>query len=115
MQKPERLPQTIAGAITVTGVWFLAAGLFDLPFLTIPAPGAYVVDGYAAVLIAAGLYYLARARKGQLAPQGKTIAEVRMAAVAKMQSTDLLSRIALEDDEAMVRETAARRLEEITA
>jgi hypothetical protein len=115
LKRLDFLPQLLSVTIAVTGVFLLAACLLDLPFLTIRPPGVFWAGGYAVILIAAGIYFFICARRGKLEPHGHTVAEVRMEAIEKMQSTDLLSRIALEDDDKDVRHKAARRLEEITA
>jgi hypothetical protein len=114
MKRLNFLPHFLSVAIVATGFFYMAACLLDLPFLTIRPPGAYWIGGYAAILISAGIYFFICARRGKLEPQGHTVAEVRMEAIEKIQSTELLSRIALEDDDKDVRHKAARRLEEIT-
>jgi hypothetical protein len=115
MKPIDRHPQFIAIGVAATGALFLCACFINLPFLTAEPPGAYVLMGLSIVLLVAGCYFFWRARQGKLEPQGKTVAEVRIQAIEKMHSTELLSRIALEDDNEMVRKKAARRLEEITA
>ena len=115
MKRLVYLPQILSLAIAATGAFYLVACILDLPFLKTRAPGAYWIGGYAAVLIAAGIYFFIGARRGLLEPQGTTVGEVRMEAIEKMQSKELLSRIALEDEDENVRHKAARRLEEITA
>jgi hypothetical protein len=114
MARQDFHPQIIAVAVVVTGALFLVACLQGLPFLTPEAPGAYWLAALSIVFIISGILFLVSARRGGLNPRGETVAEVRMQAVEKMQSKELLSRIVLEDDDEMVRDKAARRLEEIT-
>ena len=78
-------------------------------------PGAYFLMGLSALFLLSGGYFLFKAVKGPLHPQGKTVTDVRLAAVEKMDSAELLGRIAREDPVADVREKAMARLEEIAA
>jgi hypothetical protein len=113
MRPTDRHPQFLAAAIAATGALYLAPLFLDLPFPAPQPPGAYFLMGLSAVYVAAGACFFVRARQGALEPQEKTVTDVRLQAVAKMESRELLSRIALEDPEAAVRRQAARRLEEI--
>lgn len=107
-------PQLIAAAIVATGALFLGASLLEFPFMTVEPPGAYFMMGVAVVFIAGGSYFLLKARRGDLKPQGVTVTDVRKQAIEKMESPELLSQIAREDPKPEVRDKALKRLEEIT-
>jgi len=115
MKGSERHPQLIAAAIAATGAFFLGASILEFPFLHVDMPGGYFLMVLSTIFLFSGGYFLIKAREGQLKPQGKTITDVRMEAIDKMNSTELLSQIAKEDPENEVREKAMERLEEITA
>jgi hypothetical protein len=115
MQRQERYDQFLAGAIAAVGALFLSASFFEYSFLTTQPPGAYFLSALSICLIFGGLYFLIKAYRGLLRPSGKTITDVRIQAVEKMQSKDLLSQIAREDPESVVREKAIERLEELAA
>lgn len=108
-------PQVIAAAIMGTGTLFLGASILEFPFLHAKPPGGYFLMGLSIVFIFGGGYFLIKAQQGRLAPDGKTIAEIRLAAIEKMDSTELLRQIAREDPDTDVREKAIERLEEIAA
>lgn len=111
----DRHPEMIAAAVALTGVFFLAAGLLEWTFLQIQAPGAFVLTGVSVALILGGGYFFFKAWRGHLEPNGVTVAEVRMRAIANMQSTELVSRIAQDDPDPKVRKKALQRLTELTA
>ncbi|MGD9329786.1 MAG: hypothetical protein PVJ53_00670 [Desulfobacterales bacterium] len=115
MQHQERHLIFIAAAISAVGALFLSASLFSLPFLTTQPPGSFFLSGISICLLFAGIYYCIKACRGQLKPKGKTITDVRMQAVEKMQGKALLSRIAREDPDKAVRQKAIERLEKIAA
>lgn len=115
MNLKENHPHWIAAAIAATGALFLGASFLKLPFLTVTPPGAYILMGIAVVFIFGGIYFLLKARRGALKPREITVTDVRKEAVEKMESPELLSRIAREDPLPEVREKAKVRLEEITA
>jgi hypothetical protein len=108
-------PQLIAAAIAAAGALFLSASILEFPFLQTQPPGAYFLMALAIVFLLSGGYFLIKAQRGELQPRNKTVAEVRLQAVGKMDSTELLSQIAQEDPDADVREKAVERLEEIVA
>ena len=115
MKTFDRHPQLIAAAIAATGALFLGATILEFPFLQTDPPGAYFLMGLSIVFLFCGGYFLVKAARGQLHPQGGTITDVRLAAIEKIDSTELLNQIAREDPEADVREKALEKLEEITA
>jgi hypothetical protein len=113
MKLTERHPQLIAAAIAATGALFLGASILEFPFLQAEPPGAYFLMALAIVFLFCGSYFLIKATRGQLDPSGKTVTDVRMKAVEKMNSAELLGQIAREDPQDEVREKALKRLEEI--
>ena len=116
MQRRQELyVQFIAGAIAAVGALFLSASFFEYSFLTTQPPGAYFLSALSICFIFAGLYFSVKAYRGLLRPSGKTITDVRIQAVEKLQGTKLLNQIAREDPDRVVREKAIERLEELTA
>lgn len=111
----ERYPELIAAAVVLTGVFFLAAGVMEWPFLQVQAPGAFVLMGVSVAFILGGGYFLYKAQRGHLEPDGETITDVRIRAIENMQSAELISRIAQDDPDPEVRQKALQRLTEITA
>lgn len=106
-------PHLIAAAIAATGGLFLGAGIIGFPFLQAEPPGVYFMLGLAIAFIFGGGFFLLKAKQGDLEPQGITVTDVRKQAIAKMESTELLSQIAREDPKPEVRKKAMKRLEEI--
>jgi len=115
MKHRERHLLVIAAAISAVGAFFLCASLFRLPFIDTQPPGAFFLSGLSICLLFGGIYYFIKAFRGQLKSGGKTITDVRIQAVEKMQGKELLSRIATEDPDKIVREKAIERLEELAA
>jgi hypothetical protein len=115
MKLADSHPQLIAAAIAATGVLFMGASMLELPFLLVEPPGAYILMGIAVFFISGGGYFLIKARRGELKPSAITVTDVRKQAIEKMESPELLSRIAQEDPKPEVRKKAMQRLEEITA
>jgi hypothetical protein len=113
MKLTDSHPQLIAAAIAATGALFLGASILELPFMELKPPGAYYMMGLSIVFIVAGGYFLWKARRGHLEPDGVTVTDVRKQAIEKMESPELLSQIAREDPKREVREKALRRLEKI--
>lgn len=111
----ERHPELIAAAVALVGVFFFAAALLEWSFLQLQAPGAFLLIGVSVAFILGGVYFLFKAQRGLLEPNGETIVDVRMRAIENMQSADLISRIAKEDPDPDVRQKALQRLTEITA
>jgi len=115
MQRQEIHLQLISGAIAAVGAFFLSASILEFSFLTTQPPGAYFLSALSICFIFGGIYFLIMTYRGQLKPSGNTISDVRIQAVEKMQGTELLSQIAREDPDSVVREKAIERLEELTA
>lgn len=115
MNLAENHPQVIAAAIAAVGALYLGASLLELPFLAINPPGAYFMMGLAIVFLFAGGFFLIKARRGGLKPQGVTITDVRKKAIEKMESPELLRQIAREDPKPEVRQKALKRLEDIAS
>ena len=108
-------PHLIAAAIAATGGLFLIAGIIEFPFLKADPPGAYFMMGLAVAFILGGVYFLLKARQGDLEPRGITVTDVRKQAIEKMESPELLSQIAREDPKPEVRKKAMKRLEKIAS
>jgi len=104
----------VAMFVLVVGVFFLATTLVDTRIVTPQAQGRTVLLVVSGIFIVAGVIFLALALKGGLRRQGKTVAEVRKEAVANLKAESLLADIALKDPNPEIRETAKKRLEEIS-
>jgi hypothetical protein len=110
----ERHPQLIAAAIAATGAFFLGASILEFTFLQTEPPGVYFLMALSVIFLFCGSYFLIKAMRGQLHPSGKTVTDVRLNAIDKQDSAELLRQIARDDPEVEVREKALARLEEIS-
>jgi hypothetical protein len=113
MKIMERHPQLIAAAIAATGALFLGASILEFSFLQTEPPGVYFLMALSIIFLFCGCYFLIKALRGQLHPSENTVTDVRLKAIEKMNSTELLNQIAREDPEGKVREKAMARLEKI--
>ena len=115
MGQQERHPQFIAAGIFATGVLFLAASIFEIPFLIVQPPGAYFLMALSIVFMFYGGFFFVKALRGQLQPHGETITAIRLQAIQKMESPEMLSQIARDDPDTTVRAKALEKLETIAA
>lgn len=115
MSQRERHPQLIAAGIVATGALFLAASIFEIHFLSVQPPRAYFLTALSIVFMFYGGYFFVKALRGQLKPRGETITEIRLQAIEKMDSPEMLSQIAREDPDTTVRAKALEKLETIAA
>jgi len=107
-------PTLVAAFILAVGVFFAATSLLETRIVTPRPEGRNVLLVVAAFCVVAGGIFLAMALKGGLKRRGKTVAEVRKAAVANLKAESLLADIALKDPNPEIRRTAKKRLEEIS-
>jgi predicted CopG family antitoxin len=84
-----------------------------MPYLHIEQAGRFYVLGISAVFAALGVGSFFLMRKGKLKKEGASLTEVRQEAIEKLKDPELLSRIAINDDDSEIRETAMERLKEI--
>jgi hypothetical protein len=115
MRFAERHSQIIAAAVAATGALFLAASIFSFPFLSVQPPGAYFLMALSIAFMFSGVHFFIKARRGQLAPGRKSITDVRLQAIEKMDSPDMLRQIARDDPDTAVRSKALKKLETLAA
>jgi hypothetical protein len=107
------MPFIVASYIILVGLFFLITVLFDTQVFRADPPGKYILEAIAAVFIVFGAVYLFLHSKERLPEHGKSIVEVRKEAVLKIKDESLLAKIATEDPNPSLRETARERLQEI--
>jgi hypothetical protein len=107
------LAHIIAGYLIVVGLFFGLASIFQMPYLQIEPAGKFYVLAISAVFGALGVSSIFLLRKGKLKKEGASLTEVRQEAIEKLKDPQLLSRIAINDDDVKVRESAQERLKEI--
>jgi predicted CopG family antitoxin len=103
----------VTGYLFAVGLFFGFASFFQIPFLQIEPEAKFFVLGISLVFAAAGVGSFILLRKGKLKKEGGSLADVRQEAIEKLKDPDLLSRIAINDDDSEVRETAMERLKEL--
>lgn len=107
-------PTLVALFIMVVGLFFIANTLVETRIVSPQPEGRSALLAVSGICVVAGLFFLILALKGGLKRRGKTVAEVRKEAVANLKAESLLADIALKDPNPEIRETAKKRLEEIT-
>jgi hypothetical protein len=107
-------PTLVALFIMVVGLFFIANTLVETRIVSPQSEGRSALLAVSGICVVAGLFFLILALKGGLKRRGKTVAEVRKEAVANLKAESLLADIALKDPNPDIRETAKKRLEEIT-
>lgn len=115
MEKKTFLPLVTAAFLAAVGLLFLGAVFIDLPPLAVKSPESYVLAGSALFLVLFGCVYGYLLATGKLSSERRTVSEVRQEAVEKIQDPSLLARMATEDPDKEVRETAHDRLQEIAS
>jgi predicted CopG family antitoxin len=104
----------VAGYLIAVGLFFGLASIFQVPYLQIEPAGKVLVLGISTVFAALGFGSLFLLRQGKLKKKGASLTEVRQEAIEKLKDPELLSRIALKDDDSELREAAKERLKELT-
>lgn len=99
--------------VMMVGLVYAATIILDLPLFNSTAPGSYYLMAIAVFFFSAGIFFMIKALKGELKRKGGTIIDVRLEAVQKMNSIELLAQIAKNDPVAKVRKKAKDRLKEI--
>lgn len=106
-------PVMVMGYLLATGLLFLAASFFEVPFLYVDPSRGPAVGGIALVLILFSLLFFLAWRRGRLRKQGKTLLEVRLEAVEKAKERSTVLKIAEDPEEnPLVRERARERLKD---
>jgi hypothetical protein len=107
------LAHIIAGYLLAVGLFFGLASIFQMPYLQIEPAGKFYVLGISAVFAASGVGSFFLLRKGKLKKKGASLTEVRQEAIEKLKDPELLSRIAIKDDDSELREKAKERLKDL--
>jgi membrane-bound ClpP family serine protease len=109
----QAFPLIVSVFIIVVGLFFLSSTVLGVDLLTPQDGGRLALSVIALVFIASGLLFIFLYQRGRLKKKGKTVHEVRREAVAKLDSEQLLSDIALKDPVPEIREQAKERLKEL--
>ncbi len=105
----------VSAFVLMVGTLYTATIIFNLPVFKADPPGAYYLLALSIFFLASGVFFVVQALRGGLKRQGGTIIDVRLEAVAKMDSIELLTQISKNDPVRKVREKAKKRLKEIAA
>jgi hypothetical protein len=103
----------VAGYLFAVGLFFGIASVFQVPYIQIESAGKVFVLAISTVFTAVGIGSFFLLRMGKLKKEGASITKVRQEAIEKLKDEKLLSRIALNDSDTKVRESAQERLMEI--
>ena len=103
----------LPGYLISVGLFFLITLLLDTQVFRADPPGKYILAAISAGFVVFGVVYLFLYCKERLPEYGKSIAEVRKEAIQKIKDESLLAKIATEDPNPRLRETARERLQEI--
>lgn len=99
--------------VMMVGLLYTATIIFGLPLFEAYPPGSYYLLGISIFFFASGVFFIIQAQRGGLKRKGGTIIDVRLDAVGKMDSIELLAQTAKNDPVSKVREKAKKRLKEI--
>jgi hypothetical protein len=103
----------VAGYLIAVALFFGLASIFKVPYIQIEPAGRVLVLGISIVFAALGVGSFFLLRKGKLRKKGASLTEVRQEAIEKLKDPELLSRIAINDADSELRETAMERLKEL--
>ena len=114
MHLKKNFPYAVACYVIAVGVFFCVSSLIKGALVDPKPPGSHFLIAISIIFIGAGIYFIYLLNQGKLERSGKSITEVRQESIEKMKDTELLARIALEDQNQDIRKTAEERLEELT-
>jgi len=106
-------PLIVAGYVVAVGLFFLSTVVIENALITPDPSGRPVLLALSIAFAVAGAVFALMFFKGRLKKSGKTVKEVRLEAVAKLDAESMLADIALKDPDPDVRLIAQKRLEEI--
>ena len=92
----------------------IVSDILDATYLSAEPPGKYLLHGLSVFFIAAGTAAVYLKYQGRLKKSGKTLKEVRMEAIEKLDDTTLLANIALNQEDEEIQNAAEERLKEIS-
>ena len=107
-------PLIVACYIVAVGLFFLSTVVVENTLITPDPGGRPVLLALSIAFAVAGAVFALLFFKGRLKRSGKTVKEVRLEAVGKLDAESMLADIALKDPDPDVRVMAQKRLEEIT-
>jgi hypothetical protein len=113
MQLERMFAHVVAGYLIAVGLFFGLASVFQMPYLHIEPAGKFYVLAISAVFAALGVSSFFLLRKGKLKKKGAPLTEVRQEAIEKLKDPELLSRIAIQDDDSELRDKAKERLKDL--
>ena len=107
-------PYLVASYLIVVGLFFIVSDIMDATYLSAEPPGKYFLHGLSVFFIAAGTTAFYLKYQGRLKKAGKTLKEVRLEAIEKLDDTTLLANIALDQEDEEIQTAAEERLKEIS-
>ena len=107
-------PYVVACYLIAVGLFFIVSDILDAAYLSAEPPGKYYMHGLSVIFIAAGAAAVYLKNQGRLKKSGKTLKEVRLEAIEKLDDTTLLANIALDQEDDEIQSAAEERLKELT-
>ena len=114
MKAFKNISSYVAAYVAIVGLFFIVLPVVQTSLIEFKAPNKYFLMGFAFILFVGGCWYGYLSLKGELEPDGVSVAEIRMEALEKIESVTYLAKAAQNDLDPEVREKAQERLEEIT-
>lgn len=107
-------PYLVASYLIVVGLFFIVSDILDATFLSAEPPGEYYLYGVSVIFIVAGAAAVYLKNQGRLKKSGKTLKEVRLEAIEKLDDAALLANIALDQEDEEIQNAAEERLKELS-
>ena len=103
-------PYLVASYLIAVGLFFIVSDILNASYLSAEAPGKYFLYCLSAFFIAAGTVAVYLKYHGRLKKAGKTIKEVRLEAIEKIDDPTLLANIVLKQEDEELQSAAEERL-----
>ena len=110
----KNIPFWIAIYVALVGLMFTILPVVQTSLVDFKEPNKYFLMGFSVIFFLLGVFYGYLALRGKLKPKGVSVNEVRKQALEKIESETYLAKTAMNDPDPKVRQTALKRLEEIT-
>ena len=107
------IPLLIALYVSATGIFFILASVFNTRITSAGGNGNAILLAISIGYALAGVYFAFLFFTDRLKRKGKSIIEIRVAAIRKYDSQTILADIIRNETVPEIREAAKRRLEEI--
>lgn len=114
MKLLKNFPFWIAIYVALVGLTYSILPVVQTSLMGFKEPNKYFLMGISFILFLLGVKYVYMALRGKLKPIGISVNEVRKQALEKIESETYLAKTAMNDPDPKVRQTALKRLEEIT-